>query len=151
MYTVDASVWVNSFDHREAGHDLSRRLLERLRDQAIPLLVPSLVLAEVAGAVSRTRRNSAQVLAFALAIAHLPNVTLVPLDAGVAQHAARLAAQHGLRGADAVYAAVAAQANCTLITLDNEHLARLTGIVPTRTPVDALIDLTPSAPDENPE
>jgi predicted nucleic acid-binding protein len=151
MYTVDASVWVNSFDQREAGHDMSRRVLELLRDQVVPVVLPYLVLAEVAGAVSRTRNNPAQALGLATAIAQLANVTLISLDAGIAQQAAHLAAQYGLRGADAVYAAVALQANCTLITLDNEHLARLSGIVSTRTPVDALTDLTPAAPDGNME
>ncbi|HEX6292204.1 MAG TPA: PIN domain-containing protein [Herpetosiphonaceae bacterium] len=143
MYTVDASVWVNSFDQREAGHEISRRVLEYLRDQAVPVIVPFLVLTEVAGAVSRSRNNPAQALAFAAAISNLPNVTFVPLDATVAQQASQLAAQHGLRGADAVYGAVALQASCTLITLDHEHLTRLIGIVPTRTPADALTDLTP--------
>ncbi len=143
MYTVDASVWVNSFDKREAGHDMSRRVLELLRDHRVPVILPYLVLAEVAGAVSRTRNDAAQAVAFATAIAQLPNVTLIPLDARHAQRATDLAAQHGLRGADAVYAAVALQANCTLITLDNEHLTRLSGVVSTRTPIAALTDLPP--------
>jgi len=145
MYTVDASVWVNSFDQREPGHDISRRLLEQLRDHVVPVILPSLVLAEVAGAVSRTRNNPAQALAFASAIGQLPNLTLVPLDASVAHQATQLAAQHGLRGADSVYAAVAVQANCTLVTLDNEHLTRLIGIVPTHRPIHALALLTPTS------
>jgi predicted nucleic acid-binding protein len=49
MYTVDASVWVNGFDQREAGHATSRQLLEVLRTRALPIIVPNLVLAEVAG------------------------------------------------------------------------------------------------------
>ena len=57
MYTVDASVWVNGFDQREAGHATSRQLLEVLRARALPIIVPNLVLAEVAGAISRTRND----------------------------------------------------------------------------------------------
>jgi hypothetical protein len=26
MYTIDASVWVNGFDRRESGHQISRQL-----------------------------------------------------------------------------------------------------------------------------
>jgi hypothetical protein len=48
-----------------------------------------------------------------------------------------------LRGADAVYAAVAQQAGCTLISLDHEHLTRLGSIVVVRTPAAALTDLVP--------
>ena len=55
MYTVDASVWVNGFDQREAGHGNSRQLLQVLRTRALPIILPNLVLAEVAGAISRAR------------------------------------------------------------------------------------------------
>jgi len=56
--------------------------------------------------------------------------------------ASALAAQQALRGADAVYAAVAVQYECALISLDNEHLTRLAGVVETRTPADLLTELT---------
>ena len=64
MYTVDASVWVNGFDQRESGHKTSRQVLERLRAQAIPIFEPMLVLAEVAGAISRTDTREATRLAW---------------------------------------------------------------------------------------
>ena len=143
MYTVDASVWVNAFDRREPGHATSRQVLDILRDRALPVFVPTLLPVEVAGAISRTRNNPAQAQAFARALSNLPNVTLVPLDEALADQALMLAAQHSLRGADAVYAAVAAESGCTLISLDNEHLTRLVGVVPTRSPADALADLAP--------
>ena len=44
MYTVDASVWVNAFDQREPGHQVSRQFLEVLQSQALPIIVPNLVL-----------------------------------------------------------------------------------------------------------
>jgi ABC-type sulfate transport system permease subunit len=65
------------------------------------------VLAEVAGAISRTRQDPARAQAFATVLGQLPNVTVVPLDMVLGQQALELAAQHGLRGTDAVYEAVA--------------------------------------------
>jgi predicted nucleic acid-binding protein len=62
------------------------------------------------------------------------------LDEGCALHA--LAAQHGLRGADAVYAAVAHEVGSTLVTLDNEHLTRLVNLITVYTPAVALAALT---------
>jgi len=141
MYTVDASVWINGFDQREAGHDISRRFLDILACQAIPIIVPGLVLVEVAGAISRTRNNPAQAQAFAIALSRLPNVTIIPLDDILSLLALELAARHGLRGEDAVYVAVAVQSGCVLISLDNEHLTRLSGIVPTQTPSTVLASL----------
>jgi predicted nucleic acid-binding protein len=146
MYTVDASVWVNGFDQRESGHETSRQVLELLRAQAIPIFEPMLVLAEVAGAISRTRQDPARAEAFAITLGQLPTVTILPLDEALGQQALALAAQHGLRGADAVYAAVAQQAGCTLISLDHEHLTRLAGLISVQTPAAALADLS-VAPD----
>jgi len=141
MLTIDASVWVNGFDKQEANHKYSRQFLELVKIHAFPVFVPNLVLAEVAGAISRTRRNPLQAQSFAIALSTLPNVTFIPLDSASAHQAMMLAAQHNLRGADSIYAAVAKQFNCTLVTLDNEHLTRLAGIVKTQTPEKALTEL----------
>src|SRR5262249_37064916 len=112
MYTVDASVGVNGFDRREAGHATSRQLREVLRTRTIPIFVPTLVLAEVAGAISRTRQDPVRAEAFATTLGQLLNVTVVPLDAALGRQASKLAAQYALRGADAVYAVVAQQMGC---------------------------------------
>ena len=143
MYTVDASVWVNAFDQREPGHLVSRQFLEVVRDQALSIIVPNLVLVEVAGAISRTRQAPVQAQAFAIALSRLPHVTVRALDEVCAVHALTLAAQHGLRGADAVYAAVAHEVGSTLVTLDNEHLTRLVNLITVCTPAVARAALTP--------
>ena len=63
---------------------------------------------------------------------------MVPLDGALADVAARLAAASRLRGADAVYAAVAQQYGTTLITLDRQQLERLPPVVRTARPADVL-------------
>ena len=144
MYTVDASVWVNGFDQREAGHEISRQFLDAIRLQKVPIIVPNLVLIEVAAAISRTRHNPVQPAAFASALGRLPHVQLRALDEGHALEAVKLAAEHGLRGADAVYAAVAIEAGCTLVSLDGEHLTRLPAVMGVLTPAAALAALAAS-------
>jgi predicted nucleic acid-binding protein len=146
MYTVDASVWVNAFDQREPGHLVSRQFLEVVRDQALPIIVPNVMLVEVAGAISWTRHAPVQAQAFATALRRLPHVAVRVLDEGCALHALTLAAQHGLRGADAVYTAVAREAGSTLVTLDNEHLTRLVTLMMVCTPAVVLAGLTPPPP-----
>ncbi len=138
MYTIDASVWVNGFDQREPGHQITRQLLDVIAARRLIVVVPDLAFVEVAGAISRTRHDPQQAEAFALNMSRLPNVTSVILEAALVRQAVALAAQYGVRGADAVYAAVALQAGCTLVTLDNEQLARLAAVLPTRTPEQAI-------------
>ena len=142
MDTIDASVWVNSFDQQESGHETSRQFLTLLGQKAIPITVPSLAFPEVSGAISRTRKDSAQARDFAIALSKLPNLTIIPMDAVLAERALQLAADHALRGADAVYAAVAIEAGHMLVSLDHEHLTRLTSVMTVKTPTDVLAALT---------
>jgi predicted nucleic acid-binding protein len=143
MYTIDASVWINSSDTVEPGHDVSRQLLQELAARGLQLVLPTLVLPEVAGSVARTRNDTARGQSFAQGIAALPQLTLVPVDDALATEALALAATNRLRGADAVYAAVALRHGTTLVSLDREHLTRLSGILPVLTPADALAALPP--------
>jgi predicted nucleic acid-binding protein len=138
VYIVDASVWVNGFDQKENGHEISQRFLKLLGEQMIAVTVPTLVLAVVAAAISRSRQQPVQAAAFAIAMSKLPNLTFRSLDMALADQALRLAAQYGLRGADAVYAAVALETGYTLVSLDNEHLTRLQDVVTVQTPVALL-------------
>jgi predicted nucleic acid-binding protein len=141
MLTIDASVWVNADSPSEVNHESSRNLLDRAAASNFNIVVPTLLLPEVAGAISRTRGDPQLASDFALALSALPFITWISLDDRLARVAFALAAQHALRGADAVYAAVAREHNCDLISLDDQHLTRLTGVVPTFTPAQALTRL----------
>lgn len=133
-FTVDASVFLNAFNPQERGQPQSHALLARLQADAIPIVVPTLLLPEVAGAVSRGRQDAALARSFARAISRLPHVVLVGLDLILARRALEIAAEHRLRGSDAVYAAVAQQFGSTLVTLDREQQRRVMKVVPTRLP-----------------
>jgi predicted nucleic acid-binding protein len=144
-YTLDASVVLNAFNSAEAGHAISFQLQTLLQAQAIPVVVPTLLLAEIVAMISRVLNDTPRAQAFARRLSRPPYLEWVPLTHAFGLAAADLAAQHRLRGADAVYAAVALRSGTTLITLDHEHLTRLTGIVSTRTPAEVLLDLLPSS------
>jgi predicted nucleic acid-binding protein len=60
------------------------------------------------------------------------------VDERLAEQAAGIAAQHRLRGSDAVYAAVALRFGSTLVTLDEEQRRRIAEVIPTRLPGQAL-------------
>lgn len=116
-YTVDASVFLNAFNPYETGYQDSNRLLARLQQDGIPIVVPTLLLPELAGGIARGRQDANLARAFVSSLSHLPHFVLVSLDAAGAHRAADIAAAHRLRGSDAVYASVALQYGGTLITL----------------------------------
>jgi predicted nucleic acid-binding protein len=139
-YTIDASVFVNAFNPIEPGHAQSSHLLALLKDSGTPVIVPTLVLPEVAAAIARGRDDAALARSFAAALQDLPHLVFVPLDVMLAQRAAELAAQYRLRGSDAVYAAVALRFGSALVTLDRQQKERVAAAVATRLPQEALAD-----------
>jgi predicted nucleic acid-binding protein len=137
-YTIDASVFLNAFNPAEAEHAESHQLLALLQAQALPIMVPTLVLPEVAATISRVRGDAMLARTFANQLSRLPNVMLIMLDHLLAQQAAEAAAQHRLRGSDAVYAAVALRFGAVLVTLDREQHDRVTAVLTSYYPVEAL-------------
>jgi len=144
MYTLDANVFVRNLDPNEPEYETCHALLDQLDETATPIIVPTLVLAEVAGTISRTRRDPIRARIFTDAIRALPHIRLVPLDGVLAQEAAELAADYYLRGADAVYVAVARRHGCTLVSLDVEQRERGAIVVTARSPAAALAELLSS-------
>ena len=141
LYTIDASVFINAFNPYEAGHKASYRLLSMLREQSAPIILPTLLIPEVAAAISRGREDAELARRFVLALSRLPHLMFIPLNATLAHHAAEMATQHRLRGSDAVYTAVGQRFGSLLITLDREHRDRISGVLTVRTPAEELAEL----------
>ena len=137
-YTVDASVFVNAFNPHEEGHAASLHILAAIQERGDPVIVPTLLVPEIAAAVARATDDSASALQYAMAAAALPHLTVVSLTAAVARQAADLAATHRLRGADAVYVAVARRYGTTIVSRDDEQRTRAAAVVTCQTPEEAL-------------
>jgi predicted nucleic acid-binding protein len=131
---VDASVWVSRLVAQDVNYAASRIWLQQYVAQGGHLIGPTILLSEVAGPIAR--RTGQPTLA-RQAITHLLTLVplqLVPVDPVLGMLAARLAADLRLRGADAVYVALAYQLSIPLVTWDAEQLQRTVGQVATYTP-----------------
>ena len=131
---VDASVWVSVLVPRDVHHVASRDWLQKVAFAGDGIVVPSLLLAEVAGAIARRTGRPAlgqraidRILAF-------PMFRVASVDERLGRAAARMAADRRLRGADAVYVALADQLGIPLITWDDEQISRRDGGIQVRTP-----------------
>jgi predicted nucleic acid-binding protein len=129
---VDASVWAGFFLTADTTHAASYTWLDRHTAAGGLVVSPSILLTEVAAAISRRLGLAAgthAALRAAATISRLPQARIVPMDAALMGEATDVAANLGLRGADSIYVATARQLGIPLLTWDNEQLTRATGII----------------------
>lgn len=144
MYTLDANIYARDIDPNDPNYDDCHALLERLKQGDQRVIVPTLLLAELAASISRVRRDPIRARVTVEALQALPFITFIDLDRALGQAAAEIAADRAVKGADAVYIAVAKIFGCTLVTLDQEQSKRAAPIVTVMTPQEALATLLSS-------
>lgn len=135
---VDASVWVASFLPDEKHHQEATLFLRRLVESGIRVVLPTLALAEIGGAIARRSTDvhpASKIIAFMRTQSW---VEFAPIDDILGNAATQTAILQRLRGADAVYVALAATRRQPLITLDREMLERAPDAVKCMTPADWL-------------
>jgi predicted nucleic acid-binding protein len=145
-YTVDASVFVNAFNPHEDGHAGSLEILRAIHQTADPIIVPTLLVPEIAAAVAHASDDTNGAIQYANVTATLPQLMLIPLTGATARHAAELAATHRLRGADSVYLAVARRYGTSLVSRDEQQRTRGAAIVTCLTPEEALAERRSESP-----
>lgn len=126
---VDASVWVSRLVPQDQHHERCQKWLAAQRAAGVTLVSPSLLLPEVAGAISRRTGDAALADRAVQNLQALPGLRLIEMNQTVVQAAAQLAASCGMRGADSVYAAVAHQLNIPLATLDADQRSKAGKVV----------------------
>lgn len=118
---TDASVWVARLIPQEPRHATCVEWWRSFDASSGRIIVPVLLLAEVGGAISRRTGKPALARQVVQTLLKTPELTFVPMDQELGEHAAQLAASLGLRGADAVYVALAHRLHVPLLSLDDEH------------------------------
>lgn len=131
---VDASVWVSRFVPADVHHARSRQWIEDHLSHGRRVLAPTLLLVEVAGAIGRRVVDPAIARRAVDSVRALPGLAWIGLPGDVRDHAAELAITLRLRGADAVYVAIADRLGVPLVTWDVEQLSRASARVVTLAP-----------------
>lgn len=124
VLVVDASVWVARLIPQDRNHEVAVAWWRAFADAGARAAAPSLMLAEVGGAVSRRTERPQLARRTIAMLLSAPELILVPMERDLSEATARLAAELGLRGADAAYAALALRFHVPLISLDKDHAAR---------------------------
>ncbi len=135
-YVVDASVFVAAAQTKEVHYADSVAFFRQLGATSdANVFCPTLLLPEY----SARRTDDASLAESLIKILEtMRGLRLETLAEHRARHAAQIAAHYRLRGADAVYAALAEETDAALITWDSEMLERSVSIVQTSTPAQWL-------------
>lgn len=121
---VDASLWVARLIAQDVFHSAVRAWMDAHRQEGTRFVAPALLLAEVAGAISRRTGDAGLARQASERLDRLPDLQLVEMNGGLLTEAAHLAADLGLRGADSTYVAVASRLRIPLATLDDDQRQR---------------------------
>ncbi len=141
MLIIDASVLVADLRPSEPYHSEAAGLLDFVREREMPVSLPAVALAEVAGAIARGTGRTSLAHRVIRLLQATPHYQWAIIDLPLAQRAAMLAAEYRLRGYDAVYVALAQQLDAPLVTLDMELCKRGPADVEVRRPEDQLARL----------
>lgn len=134
MAVMDASVYVTMLDANDPEHTNCLAWFTAAATSDEPIVAPSLILSEVAAAISRGHSDAELAKAVVVALETSAIVSLVAVTSQLAKRAAIIAADQRVRGADAVYLALAQQLNDVLVTLDRQQLQRGAAVVATQHP-----------------
>jgi predicted nucleic acid-binding protein len=141
MYVIDASVHVADIRPGEPHHAGARVFLNRVAAEEWPVYLPIIALPEIAAAISRGTGEAALARRLIAALQRIPHFEMIPVDKGLAQLAAALAADHRIRGCDAIYVALAQERGATLITLDDQQRQRVPPNIAARSPAEELSEI----------
>lgn len=142
MRVVDASVWVARLVPQDVHYQASCLWLEATIARGGRLISPILLLAEVSGAVARRTGDAALAERAVEGVLRVPKLGLVPTDSRLGRMAAQLAADLSLRGADALYVALAYHLSVPLVTWDRQQRERASARVTVCAPdTDSMRDL----------
>ena len=135
MFVLDASVYVASVTEGDRYQEVSQQWLERCIRESQQLVAPNLLAVEVVGAVRRLTGSREVAVRAASRMRDDELVELLPLWRERARRAAEVAASTSVRGADAVYLALAQELDVPLVTLDRQQLQRGGAVADVRRPV----------------
>ena len=124
MATLDASVFVSLFNARDRQHETTVAWLREALAEGEPLRAPVIALAEVSAAIAAGTGDSYLAREVEQQLRASPLFEFLPVALPLAERAATLAAEHQLRGSDALYFAVAETLGDRLVTLNPRQLQR---------------------------
>src|SRR5438128_8579456 len=101
LVVIDASVWVSRLLATDANHARASAWVNNHIMNGGSFAAPLILVIEVAASVSRNTKNPLDARVAVRQLYLLPNMQLLAMDQALVNESTSLAAEYGLRGADA--------------------------------------------------
>ncbi len=138
MIVIDASVWLSVILSEDKHHPEARAWSGLMLLNGTELAVPAHFPAEVIGVLQRTG-NPENIIESAIAtLTGAGPLTMHPVTVELGLFSVEVARRTAVRGADAVYLALAARLEAPLVTWDRQQRERGRSICRTMTPIEAM-------------
>lgn len=134
MATLDSSVLISLFNAHDRQHAQTAAWFREAVADGEPLRAPVTAIAEVSAAISIGTGDKQLARDVETHIRHSPLFEFLPVAMPLAERAATIAAEHQVRGTDAIYFAVAETLGDKLVTLNPRQLQRGSAVVETVRP-----------------
>jgi predicted nucleic acid-binding protein len=131
---VDTSVWISRILEDDSNHQAAKAWTDSYLLNGGILIAPALFVTEIAAAISRQTRQPSYARAIIAQLHGMFNLQLVAIDEELIDGATEIATDLGLRGADALFVALAARLNVPLVSFDNEQLLKSVALIETIRP-----------------
>lgn len=131
---VDTSFWISWFLRTDSNHAIAVAWLNKHLQGGGSLLSPTMLVIETASGVARVTNLGALGTQAASELYTIPFIQIVPIDQNLVNETTAVAAQFKLRGADAVFVALAKIKSIPLVSFDNEQLSRSASVITTIRP-----------------
>jgi predicted nucleic acid-binding protein len=137
MPVLDASVCVAIFNEIDPDHPAASSWFAAASLAEEPIVAPVILLAEVGSALARALDEDRAPMEAVKLLRSGRLLELFPVDGRLAARAATIGIALRIRGADAIYVALADQLGIPLITFDRQQLERGGQVVTARTPASS--------------
>lgn len=134
IVVVDTSVWISWLLPGDPNHIIALNWISSYAQGGGSLLSPTMLVIEISSGVSRATGQPVLARRAVSQVYSLPFIRIVPMDENLVRETTSVAADHKLRGADAVFVALAKIEAMPLVTFDEEQLSRPAGVITTIRP-----------------
>jgi predicted nucleic acid-binding protein len=134
---LDTNLFIYAFEQHPQYGETVKAILDEVEEGIVDAVASTITLTEIL-TKPIIERNETLEKRYRLLFTHFPNLSIVPVDVSVAEHAAYLRGKYGLKTPDALILGCAIVSQANLFITNDQRLAQVSEIK--TVPIDIFMD-----------